>query len=300
MTANPSSLYHTQYLGAVKLFDEERFNECVQEAEHNLINPTLSRYWHIKNLIRIAEVTNEWRVSSKDAYCTPATKISCACGRCGVSSFRICLRIWVKLTVRRYKGLRNYLKADEVWHEAKGLTSNSETRALEVLQELRENLDELRADLEAEMPEDVEEALVKEGDSNEDSCFDETRATVTLEDTEAVHRAEMELFGSEDRIAMSYEMAAALGRASREEREAYQRETKGLVRQEEQKWAEWRAKLDVRLKAEEEDSEQQQAGENPETQSAEAESTKKQENPPLDPEAAAVPPEKGGKKGRAA
>jgi hypothetical protein len=49
-----SSLYRTQYLKAVKLFDEDNFEECIEAARYNLTNNALPHYYRMKNLLLIA------------------------------------------------------------------------------------------------------------------------------------------------------------------------------------------------------------------------------------------------------
>ena len=45
---------------AVNLMKDGKYDECIDCAKYNLTDPTLSRYWRIKNLLLIGKVTDDW------------------------------------------------------------------------------------------------------------------------------------------------------------------------------------------------------------------------------------------------
>ncbi|KAK4893272.1 hypothetical protein LTR27_008395 [Elasticomyces elasticus] len=72
--AQPRSLYAIQYLEAVQLFNNNKFDECIEAARYTLNDPTLPRYYHIKTLLLIANAEENWypakrcRREAEDVY----------------------------------------------------------------------------------------------------------------------------------------------------------------------------------------------------------------------------------------
>ncbi|KAK5703057.1 hypothetical protein LTR97_004003 [Elasticomyces elasticus] len=56
----PRSLYKVQYVKAIKLFNNKKFDECIEAARYTLNDPTLPRYYHIKSLLLIANAEEDW------------------------------------------------------------------------------------------------------------------------------------------------------------------------------------------------------------------------------------------------
>ncbi|KAK5131178.1 hypothetical protein LTR08_001264 [Meristemomyces frigidus] len=52
--AQPMTLYARHYLDAVGLFDKEKLEQCIELCKYNLTDPTVPRYYQIKNLLLIA------------------------------------------------------------------------------------------------------------------------------------------------------------------------------------------------------------------------------------------------------
>ena len=52
--------YKEDYLQAISLMDEGKYDECIRHARYTLTDPFLPRYWIVKNLVLIANVSNDW------------------------------------------------------------------------------------------------------------------------------------------------------------------------------------------------------------------------------------------------
>lgn len=59
-TSVPRDKYARDYIEALEQFDKEDFETCLEIAKLNLTDPTLSRYWTIKNLLLVASVEDDW------------------------------------------------------------------------------------------------------------------------------------------------------------------------------------------------------------------------------------------------
>ncbi|KAK5730313.1 hypothetical protein LTR15_000250 [Elasticomyces elasticus] len=70
----PRSLYNVQYVEAVKSFNNNKFDECIEAARYTLNDPTLPRYYHVKTLLLIANAEEDWypaercRREAEDVY----------------------------------------------------------------------------------------------------------------------------------------------------------------------------------------------------------------------------------------
>lgn len=60
MPSDLATLYGTQYFEAVHLIEQGQWEECVERAECNPRDPTLSRYWRCKYLILICSMIDDW------------------------------------------------------------------------------------------------------------------------------------------------------------------------------------------------------------------------------------------------
>ena len=52
--------YKTNYLEAISLMQEGKHDECIHHARYDLTDISLPRYWIVKNLVLIANVSNDW------------------------------------------------------------------------------------------------------------------------------------------------------------------------------------------------------------------------------------------------
>ncbi|KAK3625670.1 hypothetical protein LTR56_020282 [Elasticomyces elasticus] len=72
--AQPRSLYAVQFLEAVQLYNDHKYDECITLARYNLTDPTLPRYYHIKTLLLIVNAEEDWypaercRREAEDVY----------------------------------------------------------------------------------------------------------------------------------------------------------------------------------------------------------------------------------------
>ncbi|KAK5676818.1 hypothetical protein LTS10_010582 [Elasticomyces elasticus] len=58
--AGPASVYAQNYLEAVEAFEAEQFDRCLSVIRYNLTDPTLPRYYQIKNLMLYVAAEDNW------------------------------------------------------------------------------------------------------------------------------------------------------------------------------------------------------------------------------------------------
>lgn len=60
MTPDLSTRHRTEHPDAEAHMDAEWWNECIKTAKYNLPDPRLSRYWRMKHLPLIINVSDNW------------------------------------------------------------------------------------------------------------------------------------------------------------------------------------------------------------------------------------------------
>lgn len=61
----PQSIYTTRSLDAVARLQADDFERCIQLAKDNLTDPTLPRYYRMKNLLLVASSEDDWYVAER-------------------------------------------------------------------------------------------------------------------------------------------------------------------------------------------------------------------------------------------
>lgn len=158
----PANIYSDDYLEAVLLFQYAEYEQAIEAAKYNLTEPTLPRYHQMKNMILIVAAEEDWEEAE------------------------------------HYR-----LQAEAIYETAYRLTAASDEDAQSSLRQVRNGLDKLKQDQAAEQAqwamEDEDDGEDEEAWADEEDAIEvvEEPAEDILEDTQAVKKAEEEVFGAD-------------------------------------------------------------------------------------------------------